>query len=33
MQMRYMLQRDLANWPDDEGEAMALTEPYQTIEL
>lgn len=33
MQMRYMLQKDLARWPAGEGEAMALTEPYQTIEL
>lgn len=33
MQMRYMLQKDLANWPAGEGTALALTEPYQTIEL
>ena len=33
MQMRYMLQRDLANWPSGEGTAMALTEPWQTVEL
>ena len=33
MQMRYMLQRDLANWPREEGAAVALTEPWQTVEL
>ena len=33
MQMRYMLQRDLANWPPEEGTALALTEPWQTVEL
>lgn len=33
MQMRYMLQRDLANWPAGEGTAAALTEPWQVIEL
>lgn len=33
MRMRYTLQRDLANWPADEGVAAALTEPWQVLEL
>lgn len=33
MRMRYLLQKDLANWPPEDGQATALTEPWQQVEL
>ena len=33
LRLRQMVRRDLQNWPEDEGPAMALTEPWQTIEF
>lgn len=33
MHMRYMLQKDLALWPPEDGQAVALTEPWQQVAL